>query len=156
MKLLETIWRCCVLCQNNCLLMSQLILIFSFESHVQWIGMGNQELLDYFSLYNPVRAQHSYGPQGHRGMSILIFENSAMGYVVAKYLHNHFREQGTDRDAWDQCRVLFCPGGIRQLYGYMAEKRDLDIFNQHCHGSLLSSISLFLSPPLPLVCLCGV
>ncbi|GFZ18714.1 XS domain-containing protein [Actinidia rufa] len=100
----------------------------------KWIGMGNQELLDYFSSYNPVRARHSYGPQGHRGMSILIFENSAMGYVVTKYLHNHFREQGTYRDAWDQRRVLFYPGGIRQLYGYMAEKRDLDIFNQHCHG----------------------
>ncbi|PSR88074.1 suppressor of gene silencing like protein [Actinidia chinensis var. chinensis] len=82
--------------------------------------------------------------KGHRGMSILIFENSAMGYVVAKYLHNHFREQGTDRDAWDQCRVLFCPGGIRQLYGYMAEKRDLDIFNQHCHGKSKSRLKFEL------------
>ncbi|KAH7848678.1 hypothetical protein Vadar_006038 [Vaccinium darrowii] len=43
-------------------------------------------------------------------------------------------EQGTDRDAWDHHPVLFYPGGKRQLYGYMAEKQDLDLFNKHCNG----------------------
>ncbi|PSS30844.1 suppressor of gene silencing like protein [Actinidia chinensis var. chinensis] len=114
------------------------------DENDKWIGMGNQELLDYFSSYAAVRARHSYGPQGHRGRSVLIFENSAMGYLEAERLHNHFREQGTDRDAWDQRPVLFYPGGKRQLYGYMAEKRDLDIFNQHCHGKSNSRLKFEL------------
>lgn len=102
--------------------------------------MGNQELLDYFSSYAAVKARHSYGPQGHRGMSVLIFESSAFGYFVADRLHKHFSEQGTDREAWDRRRVPFYPGGKRQLYGYMAVKEDLILFNQHSQGSL----SLFL------------
>ena len=66
--------------------------------------MGNQELLDYFSSYAAVRARHSYGPQGHRGMSVLLFEASARGYFEAERLHKHFIEQRTDRDAWDRNR----------------------------------------------------
>lgn len=97
--------------------------------------MGNQELLDYFSSYAAVKARHSYGPQGHRGMSVLIFESSARGYLEAERLHKHFAEQGTDRDAWERRRVLFYQGGKRQLYGYMAEREDLDIFNHHSPGS---------------------
>ncbi|CAB4278639.1 unnamed protein product [Prunus armeniaca] len=104
------------------------------DENERWIGMGNQELLDYFSSYVAVRARHSYGPRGHRGMSILIFEASARGYLEAERLHKHFTEQGTDRDAWDHRRVLFHSGGRRQLYGYMAVKEDLDIFNQHSQG----------------------
>ena len=98
--------------------------------------MGNPELLDYFSGYAAVKSRHSYGPQGHRGMSILIFESSARGYLEAERLHKHFAEQGTDRNAWDRRRVLFYQGGKRQLYGYMALKEDLDLFNQHSHGTL--------------------
>ncbi|ONI14633.1 hypothetical protein PRUPE_4G289100 [Prunus persica] len=104
------------------------------DENEKWIGMGNQELLDYFSSYAAVRARHSYGPRGHRGISILIFEASARGYLEAERLHKHFTEQGTDRDAWDHRRVLFHSGGKRQLYGYMAVKEDLDIFNQHSQG----------------------
>ncbi|PPR88871.1 hypothetical protein GOBAR_AA31813 [Gossypium barbadense] len=100
----------------------------------KWIGMGNQELLDYFSSYAAVKARHSYGPQGHRGMSVLIFESTARGYLEAERLHKHFAEQGTHREAWEQRRVLFYPGGKRQLYGYMAMKEDLDSFNQHSQG----------------------
>ena len=104
--------------------------------------MGNQELLDYFSGYAAVKARHSYGPQGHRGMSILIFESSARGYLEAERLHKHFAEQGTDRNAWDRRRVLFYQGGKRQLYGYMALKEDLDLFNQHSQGSPSLPLSL--------------
>lgn len=106
------------------------------DENDKWIGMGNQELLEYFSSYAAVRARHSYGPQGHRGMSVLIFESSAGGYLEAERLHKHFAEQGTDRDSWNNSdrRVLFHAGGKRQLYGFMALKEDLDIFNQHCHG----------------------
>ncbi|KAE8694967.1 SGS3-like protein [Hibiscus syriacus] len=104
------------------------------DENDKWTGMGNQELLDYFSSYAAVRARHSYGPQGHRGMSVLIFESTARGYLEAERLHKHFDEQGTHREAWDRRRVLFYPGGKRQLYGYMATKEDLDSFNQHSQG----------------------
>ncbi|KAK2977705.1 hypothetical protein RJ640_026845 [Escallonia rubra] len=100
----------------------------------KWIGMGNQELLDYFSSYAAVKARHAYGPQGHRGSSLLIFEASAVGYIEAERLSKHFEDQGTDREAWDRHRVPFYPGGHRQLYGYMAEKGDIDYFNQHSQG----------------------
>ena len=111
----------------------------------QWVGMGNQELLDYFSSYDAVKARHAYGPQGHRGMSLLIFEASARGYLEAERLHKHFAGQGTDRNAWERNRVRFSAGGNRQLYGYMAMKEDLDIFNEHTKGSLSLSLSLSLS-----------
>ncbi|XP_065875051.1 protein SUPPRESSOR OF GENE SILENCING 3 [Euphorbia lathyris] len=104
------------------------------DDNDRWIGMGNQELLKYFEGYAAVRARHSYGPQGHRGMSVLIFESSATGYLEAERLHKHFEEQRTDRNAWDRRRVLFHHGGKRQLYGYMALKEDLDFFNQHSQG----------------------
>ncbi|XP_059623859.1 protein SUPPRESSOR OF GENE SILENCING 3-like [Cornus florida] len=104
------------------------------DDNEKWLGMGNQELLDYFSSYRTVRARHSYGPQGHRGMSVLIFESSAIGYLEAERLDKHFKDQGTDREAWDHYPVFFYPGGQRQLYGYMAEKEDMDIFNRHSPG----------------------
>ncbi|PPD89344.1 hypothetical protein GOBAR_DD13708 [Gossypium barbadense] len=101
----------------------------------KWSGMGNQELLNYFSSYAAIKARHSYGPQGHRGMSVLIFESSAAGYLEAVRLHKQFKEQGRDRDAWDHSQVPFCPGGKRQLYGYIAIKEDLDVFNRHSQGN---------------------
>lgn len=101
--------------------------------------MGNQELLEYFSGYAATRARHSYGPQGHRGMSVLIFEASAVGYLEAERLSKHFEDDGRDRNAWQHNRITFYPGGKRQLYGYMAEKRDLDYFNQHSQGRLTFS-----------------
>ncbi|XP_050205639.1 protein SUPPRESSOR OF GENE SILENCING 3 [Mercurialis annua] len=104
------------------------------DDNDKWLGMGNQELLDYFSGYAAMKARHSYGPQGHRGMSLLIFESSPRGYFEAERLDKHFADQGTDRNAWDRRRVLFHPGGKRQLYGYMATKEDLDIFNRHSQG----------------------
>ncbi|KAI3846388.1 hypothetical protein MKX03_028950 [Papaver bracteatum] len=44
------------------------------DENEKWLGMGNQELLDYFSAYNAVKARHSYGPKGHWGTSFLVFE----------------------------------------------------------------------------------
>lgn len=84
-----------------------------------------------------MKARHSYGPQGHRGMSVLIFEASAGGYFEAERLHKHFIDNATNRDAWfSNHRTLFLPGGNRQLYGYMATKDDLEVFNRHSQGSL--------------------
>ncbi|KDP38895.1 hypothetical protein JCGZ_05052 [Jatropha curcas] len=107
---------------------------YEMEDHGKWIGMGNQELLDYFKSYAAVKARHSYGPQGHRGMSVLIFGGTAAGYLEAARLHRHFEDQGRDRDAWNRCRFQFCSGGKRQLCGYMALKEDMEIFNLHCQG----------------------
>ncbi|KAI3984639.1 hypothetical protein MKX01_004002, partial [Papaver californicum] len=71
------------------------------------IGMGNPVLLGLFSGYNALKARHSYGPNGHRGMSLLIFEGTPMGYLEAERLHNHFIGEGRDRDAWDRGGTLF-------------------------------------------------
>lgn len=98
--------------------------------------MGNAELLEYFNSYAAVRSRHSYGPQGHRGISVLIFEASAVGYMEAERLSRHFEEGGTNREAWDRRQKLFLPGGQRLLYGYMAERGDIDKFNQHSQGPL--------------------
>ena len=98
--------------------------------------MGNQELLDHFKSYAALKARHSYGPQGHRGMSVLIFDDTTAGYLEAARLHKHFKEQGRDREAWKSNRFPFCSGGKRQLYGYMALKEDLNFFNQHSQGPL--------------------
>lgn len=100
----------------------------------KWSGMGNQELLDYFSSHAAVRARHSYGPQGHRGISVLIFESSAVGHLEAERLHKHFLDQGTGREAWEQKRWMFNHGGRRQLFGCLATKDDLEVFNQHSQG----------------------
>ncbi|XP_061376109.1 protein SUPPRESSOR OF GENE SILENCING 3 [Gastrolobium bilobum] len=121
----EIVWPPIVVIQNTKL---------EQDENEKWKGMGNQELLDYFSSYAAMKARHSYGPQGHRGMSVLIFEASASGYLEAERLHKHFAEQGTDKDAWYNRRILFLPGGNRQLYGYMATKEDLDLFNKHSQG----------------------
>lgn len=98
--------------------------------------MGNEDLLEYFSEYPATKARHSYGPQGHRGISMLIFEATAVGYVEAVRLNEHFEVSSRDRTAWHKNKVPFYPGGQRQLYGYMAEKHDMEDFNKHSQGAL--------------------
>ncbi|XP_047309707.1 protein SUPPRESSOR OF GENE SILENCING 3-like [Impatiens glandulifera] len=83
----------------------------------KWIGMGNPELLQYFHEYNTSKAKHADEPQGHRGMSIMIFDSSSTGHMEA------YRNS-----------VMFYLGGKRQLYGFMADNKDMDVFNQHCQG----------------------
>ncbi|XP_076946380.1 protein SUPPRESSOR OF GENE SILENCING 3 homolog, partial [Bidens hawaiensis] len=104
------------------------------DDNDKWIGMGNQELLDYFGSYAAAKTRHSYGPRGHMGMSLLIFEASAVGYTEAERLSKHFEDEGANRDTWDRRPILFYPGGKRKLYGYMATKSDMDLFNKHSHG----------------------
>ncbi|XP_039054125.1 protein SUPPRESSOR OF GENE SILENCING 3-like [Hibiscus syriacus] len=113
------------------------VIMNTMTSNIQdgkFIGMGNQELLDYFSSYPALKAQHSYGRQGHRGLSVLIFEKSVVGYLEAERLHKNFLEQRLGRSAWNSCTNEVLSGGERQLYGFMALKEDLDVFNQHCQG----------------------
>ena len=106
--------------------------------------MGNQELLDYFSQYEATKARHAYGPGGHRGMSVLIFESSAVGYLEAERLHKHFVDQSTDREAWQAKKARFLPGGKRQLYGFLANKEDIEYFNKHCQGSIMFNFCSFI------------
>ncbi|GAA0186009.1 hypothetical protein LIER_33297 [Lithospermum erythrorhizon] len=114
------------------------------EENGKWIGMGNQELLDYFSPYEPLKARHSYGPQGHRGMSVLMFESSVVGYHNADRLSKDFKESGKGKDAWDRVHFAFLPGGKRQLFGFIAERKDLESFNQHCQGKALLKFDMRL------------
>ncbi|MQL83404.1 hypothetical protein Taro_015903 [Colocasia esculenta] len=104
------------------------------DENDKWVGMGSQELLDYFPSYAAVKARHSYGPRGHRGISVLIFEASPIGYMEAQCLHKHFADEGKGREAWEHHGVIFCPGGKRQLYGFLAHKEDVDEFNKHSRG----------------------
>lgn len=110
--------------------------------------MGTNELRQYFSEYDTQKAKHSYGPNGHRGMSALIFEASAVGYMEAERLHKHFAAQGTDREAWNCCNRgiagMFYEGGKRQLYGFLACKDDMENFNLHCQSMSISLSYCFL------------
>lgn len=108
--------------------------------------MGNEELRSCFKSDKVMKVRHSYGPQGHRGMSMLIFEASAVGFIEAERLSKNFEEQRRDRDAWNRYPMKFLPGGKRQLYGYMADKRDLELFDRHSPGNLFScSTSFFVN-----------
>lgn len=101
----------------------------------KWIGMGNKELLEMFKQYSPVKARHAYGPQGHRGMSLVIFAESPTGYYQAERLTKAFRDDGKGREQWDRLsKIIFHPGGDRILYGYMATAEDMEIFNRHSSG----------------------
>lgn len=86
-----------------------------------------------------MRARSSFGPEGHRGMSVLIFDTSAVGYLEAERLSKEFEHEGLGRDAWDHYpNVFHLEGNKRQLYGFMATKEDLEIFNQYSHGMQLT------------------
>lgn len=95
--------------------------------------MGSPELLNYFKDYAAVKAKHSYGPKGHRGRSVLIFDSSAMGYGEAERLHKHFLGEGTGRSSWEKKERLCYIGEKRLLYGFLPTRSDLEDFNKHMH-----------------------
>ncbi|GLJ47294.1 hypothetical protein SUGI_0998700 [Cryptomeria japonica] len=121
----EIVWPPIVIVQNT---------ILDQDENEQWVGMGNKELLDYFKGYKAMKARHAYGPKGHRGMSVLIFEETAMGYLEAERLHRHFLKEGRGKDDWERRKILFHPGGQRVLYGYYATNEEMEIFNRHSKG----------------------
>lgn len=99
--------------------------------------MGNKELLDMFNSYNPMKARHAYGPQGHRGMSVVIFAESPSGYFNAERLAKEFWNSQKGRKNWENPgKIIFHPGVDRKrtLYGYMATAEDMEIFNRHSAG----------------------
>ena len=105
--------------------------------------MGSAEFLEYFNAYEAVKSRHSYGPQGHRGISVLIFEASTIGFFEAERLSKHFEEQGRNREAWARHKTLIIPGGRRLFYSYMAEKGDIDYFNQHSQDTIFCHLYLY-------------
>lgn len=100
--------------------------------------MAKQDLLDYFKDYKVVSAKQSYGPLGHCGMSVLLFESSPLGYQDSEKLHKHFLELRRGRSAWENNGKELTARNL-QLYGFLANKSDLDEFNKYCQG-LLSTL----------------
>merc|ERR1711915_136334 len=104
------------------------------DENEKWTGIGNKELVELFKGYKAMKVRHAYGPNGHLGMSVLIFEESAMGYLEAEHLHKQFLKEGRGKDDWEQRQVLFDPVGKRILYGYFGTKEEMEIFNRHSKG----------------------
>lgn len=105
------------------------------DENEKWVGMGNKELLELFKDYTVMKARHAYGPQGHRGLSLLIFADSPTGYMNADRLVKHFKDSRRGREHWERPgKIKFHPGGERILYGYMAIAEDMEIFNRHSSG----------------------
>lgn len=101
--------------------------------------MGDAKTLEMFSLSRAMGSKSSYGPQGHRGMNILIFDASAVGFMKAELLSKRFERSGIGHDDWCHSdRVLISSDGKRRVHGYMAKKSDIDIFNKYFIGLLFS------------------
>ena len=104
------------------------------EFNLQWLGMGTEELLEYHKSSGAVQARHAFGPEGHKGISVLIFDTSVEGYEKAQLLSKKYEGQGIGRDNWNHHPSLFHHNGSRQLYGYLATEQDLEDFNQDLRG----------------------
>nr|GFB65329.1 protein suppressor of gene silencing 3 [Tanacetum cinerariifolium] len=99
-----------------------------------WIGMRPKRLLEYHKSSGAVQARHAIGAEGHKGISVLIFDTSAEGYAKAQLLSKKYECQGIGRANWSHNPSLFHHSGSRQLYGYLSTFEDLEDFNQDLPG----------------------
>ncbi|GJV00422.1 protein suppressor of gene silencing 3 [Tanacetum coccineum] len=107
---------------------------FEQDENGKWIGMGPEKLLEYHKSSGAVQARHAFGPEGHKGISVLIFDTSAEGYAKAQLLSKKYECQSIGRANWDHNPSLFHHSDSRQLYGYLATVEDLEDFNQDLPG----------------------
>lgn len=108
-----------------------------FQNGSKWEGMGNKELEEHFADFKYVtKRKHAYGPDGHRGMSILIFDTRHEGYDEAMRLNVLFRDENRGRNAWLRKGpgLKIGPDGKRLLHGWLATMEDMANFNQHFKG----------------------
>ncbi|GAB2213552.1 hypothetical protein Droror1_Dr00017862 [Drosera rotundifolia] len=123
------------------------------EENEKRVGIGNEELLDHFNSYHPVKARNSYDPVGNLDMNVLVLESSAAGYLDAERLHNHLIKQEMGRDALNNPhRKLFCSGGKHQLYDFLAMKEDEEVFVEPGDEELQDEDDQVLKKSLPV---CG-
>ncbi|CAI7754480.1 unnamed protein product, partial [Closterium sp. NIES-53] len=101
-----------------------------------WIGMGSYELRQHFAQFKLiVKTKHAYGPQGHRGMSILVFDATPDGFKEAERLAQQFEREGRGRvELTRRSAPLVDRSGKRNLFGYLATQQDVDEFNRCCKG----------------------
>ena len=63
--------------------------------------MGTREMLESFKAYKPIKARQAYGSKGHRGTSLLSFEDFTVGYLEVDRLQKDFLKEGRGRADWD-------------------------------------------------------
>lgn len=100
----------------------------------KWVGISNKELEEYFRNYRFItRFKQSWGEEGHRGKSLLIFEARHEGYNEAIRLCFQFCVEGRGRDSWirKERGFLFDQNKRPKFYGWMATMEDIRRFNQY-------------------------
>lgn len=99
-----------------------------------WSGMGNTEDVKELVSCQHIKGKprHAYGPEGHRGMTLLVFDATVPGYEEARLLAAKFEEKGRGRRAFGRVAGRRVRDGEQLLlYGYLASMPDLDVHNKH-------------------------
>ncbi|CAI5494944.1 unnamed protein product [Closterium sp. Naga37s-1] len=114
------------------------------SDEVGWVGMGSPELREQFADYKCiVKTKHAYGPQGHRGISALVFDSSPDGFQEAERLAQQFEREGRGRLGFTRRLVpLEDQSGKKNLFGYFATQQDVTDFNRFGKGKAPLKVDL--------------